>query len=73
MAFNYDKLWQLALSKKLNKTALRDKVGITSSSLARLSKNEYVSMSVLDRICTCLECDIEDIVEHVTIKETVNS
>lgn len=71
MPFSYDKLWKLALDKKINKTTLRDKAGITSSSLARLSKNENVSMDVLDRICKCLECNIQDIVEHVPEKESI--
>ncbi|MGX5573073.1 helix-turn-helix domain-containing protein [Bacillus toyonensis] len=71
MSFSYDKLWKLALEKKINKTTLRDKAGITSSSLARLSKNKNVSMDVLDRICNCLDCNIEDIVEHVPKKESI--
>lgn len=65
MPFTYKRLWKLALEKNLNKTALRDKAGITSASLARLSKNKNVSMDVLDRICCCLDCKIEDIVEHL--------
>ncbi|QKE76206.1 helix-turn-helix transcriptional regulator (plasmid) [Arthrobacter citreus] len=68
MAFSYDKLWKLIIDMRINKTTLRDKAGITSSSLARLSKNENVSMDVLDRICTCLDCKLEDIVEHVRNK-----
>lgn len=71
MSFCYDKLWKLAFEKKINKTTLRDKAGITSASLARLSKNQNVSMEVLDRICNCLECNIEDIVEHVPKKEGI--
>jgi len=73
MSFSYDKLWRLTLEKKMNKTTLRDKAGITSASLARLSKNENVSMDVLDRICNCLDCNIEDIVEHVPEKEKIKS
>ncbi|HDR4575406.1 TPA: helix-turn-helix transcriptional regulator [Bacillus cereus] len=69
MSFSYDKLWKLAIDKKINKTQLRDQVGITSATLARLSKNEPVSMEVLGRICKNLECDISDIVEYIDVKE----
>lgn len=65
MTFSYEKLWNLATEQGLNKTTLRDKCSITSSSLSRLSKNENVSLEVLDRICNCLHCELEDIVEHV--------
>lgn len=47
MPFNYNKLWKLLIDKSINKVALRDAVGITSSTLARLSKNENVSLDVL--------------------------
>ncbi|EAE3409276.1 TPA: helix-turn-helix transcriptional regulator [Listeria monocytogenes] len=69
MSFSYDKLWKLIIDKKLNKTQLRDKSGITSATLARLSKNETVSMEILGRICKSLECDIGDIVEYTQVVE----
>ncbi len=47
------------------KVQLRDALGLSPSTLAKLSKNEYVAMEVLDRICTYLGCRIEDVVEHV--------
>lgn len=72
MSFSYTKLWKYSLDLNLNKTQLRDKTKITNSTLSRLSKNEYVSMEVLDRICTTLNCDISDIVEYVNEKETVH-
>lgn len=64
MAFCYDRLWELTYKKHLNKTSFRDKVGITNSTLSRLSKGEMVSMDVLGRICESLECDIEDILVY---------
>ncbi len=62
--FCYDKLWKLTYKNKLNKTEFRDKVGITNSTLSRLSKNEMVSLAVLGRICDTLDCKLEDIVEY---------
>lgn len=72
MSFSYDKLWKLIIDKKLNKTQLRDKSGITSATLARLSKNQPVSMEILGRICESLDCDIGNIVEYVAIEEVEN-
>lgn len=65
MSFSYEKLWNIAKKNNLNKTQLRDKAGITNSSLSRLSKNKKVSLDILDRICNCLECDLSEIIEHV--------
>lgn len=65
MAFSYNKLWKLLIDKNMNKTALRDAIGITPSTLARLSKNQNVTMDVLGKICKELNCNIEDIVEYV--------
>lgn len=65
MAFSYNKLWKLLIDKNMNKTALRDAIGITPSTLARLSKNQNVTMEVLGKICKELNCNIEDIVEYV--------
>jgi|UniRef100_UPI003F7CF994 DNA-binding Xre family transcriptional regulator len=64
MSFSYEHLWEQALKKKINKTALRDMAGITNSTLSRLSKDETVSMEALARICEALHCGLEDIVEY---------
>ena len=65
MSFSYNKLWKLLIDKNMNKTALRDAVGITPATLARLSKNQNVTMEVLGKICHELDCGIEDIVEYI--------
>lgn len=64
MGFSYERLWELTLKKKINKTSLRGMAGITNSTLARLSKDETVSMEALARICEALQCKLEDIVEY---------
>ena len=69
MAISYNKLWKLLIDKKMNKTELRDKVGMSSSTLAKLSKDQEVSMPVLERICKELKCDVGDIME-VTMLHT---
>ncbi len=62
MAVTYTKLWKLLLDKKLKRTDLKEIAGISSSTLAKLGKDEYVSMESIDRICTALKCDISEIV-----------
>ena len=62
--FNYKPLLKLLIDKKMTKTQLREQLGISMATLAKISKNEYVSMKVLDDICSLLNCKIEDIIEH---------
>lgn len=61
MAVTYTKLWKLLLDKKLNRTDLKEIAGISSSTLAKLGKDEYVSMESIDRICAALKCDISEV------------
>ncbi len=65
MSISYKPLWRLLLEKDMKKLELRDLVGMSNNTLARLGKNEGVSMDVLERICIALDCRIEDIVEFV--------
>ena len=65
MAVTYTKLWKLLLDKKVKRTDLKDIAGISSSTLAKLGKDEYVSMESLDRICRALNCDIAEIFSSV--------
>lgn len=63
MCISYNKLWKLLIDKNMSKTDLRVKIGIGTSTLAKLNKNQKVSMSILVKICELLDCDIGDIVE----------
>lgn len=65
MAFSYKKLWKLLIDKNMSKTDLKKAIGITPSTLAKLGKNEMVSMRVLDKVCEELGCDIGDIMERI--------
>lgn len=62
--FNYKPLLKLLIDKNMTKTQLREQLGISMATLAKISKNEYISMKVLDDICNLLECKIEDVIEH---------
>lgn len=63
MAVSYDKLWKLLIDKKLTKTALCTMADMSSSTMAKMSKNETVSMDVMLRICKVLDCNVGDIMD----------
>lgn len=65
MGVSYNKLFKLLIDKNMKKTELIKLADISSSTLAKLSKNEVVSMDVILRLCQVLKCDIGDIVEIV--------
>lgn len=63
MAASYVKLWKLLLDRGLKKTDLISKAGISTNILAKLGKNDFVSMESLEKICRSLNCNIGDIVD----------
>lgn len=65
MNVSYNKLWKLMIDRKMNKSDLRELVRIGTNTLAKLSKDQQVSMEVLMKICSKLDCDISDICEFV--------
>ena len=70
MSISYNKLWKKLIDNDMTKTDLRLKADIGTSTLAKLGKNEQVSMDVLLRICKVFNCDISEIME--VIKESKN-
>ncbi|MDR2043998.1 MAG: helix-turn-helix transcriptional regulator [Clostridium sp.] len=63
VAISYNRLWKLLIDKSIKKTDLRSIAGISTHVIAKLGKNDYVSMETLTKICPALHCDIADIVE----------
>lgn len=63
---SYNKLWKLLIDKDLKKTDLKELAGVSTNIIAKLGKNEVVSMDTLLKICTALDCDISNIVETVS-------
>ncbi|ANY65666.1 transcriptional regulator [Paenibacillus sp. BIHB 4019] len=66
MKVSYIKLWKLLLDKNLKKTDLLGLADISTTTLAKLSKNQPVSMEVIGRICKTLSCDFGDVMELIT-------
>ncbi len=65
MAVTYTKLWKLLLDKKMKRTDLEDITGISSSTLAKLDKDEYGSLEGIEKICYALGCDIDQVVDVI--------
>ncbi len=65
MSVSYNKLWHLLLDKKMSKSALEKKAGISHYSMTKMGKDEDVTTEVLTKICDALECGIDDIVEFI--------
>ena len=65
MAICYNKLWKILIDKSMSKTQLIKAAKITTNAMAKLGKNEYVSVEVLVKICSTLGCTLDDIMEIV--------
>jgi len=65
MSVSYKKLWKLIIDKDFKKSDVRKSANISASTFSKMSKNEYVALEVIERLCNVLECDIGDVVEIV--------
>ena len=65
MSVKYNKLWKLLIDHDRSRVDLRIATQMSPNTLAKLGKNEGVSLDVLLRICSVLRCDIGDIMEVV--------
>lgn len=64
MAITYNKLWKLLIDKEMTKVQLREVTGMGPGTLAKLGKNQRVSLDVLERICKELHCNFGDIIDY---------
>lgn len=69
MSVSYDKLWKLLIDKKMNRSELKDSSGISFNVLAKMGRNEFVSMESLMKVCSTLNCNIGDIVDFLSESE----
>ena len=65
MGVRYNRLWKLLIDREMNKTELRLRAGISTNAMARMGKNEPVSMETMDKICRVLRCNIGDVMDIV--------
>lgn len=63
MIYSYNKLWKMLIDRRITKTEMRKLAGISTNMLAKMGKDEPVSMETLAKVSTALECGLDDIVE----------
>lgn len=66
---SYKPLFRLLLERDMSKTQLKNGVSLSPNVMSKLSKGEYVSMEVIERICKYLNCRIENVVEILPDKD----
>lgn len=62
---SYKPLFKILLDRDMTKTQLRQAVGFSSATLAKMSRNEYISLETIEKICKYLDCRIEDVIEII--------
>ena len=62
MPFTFKPLWKMLIDKDMSKKDLMLKVGISKSTLDKMSRGEIVSMEIIDRICQHFNCKVEDVI-----------
>ena len=69
MKVSYNKLWKMLIDKNMQKKDLQDAVKMSPNTMAKMGRNENISMDVLVRICKEVQCDVGDIMEVIPEKE----
>ena len=64
MAVCYERLWELLAKKNMKKIELQHRSGISGNILAKLGRNEYISMQSVEKICRALNCTIDEIMSY---------
>ncbi|MBD5482599.1 MAG: helix-turn-helix transcriptional regulator [Lachnospiraceae bacterium] len=67
MAVSYNGLWKILIDRNMYKKDLATELNISSATMAKMGKGESVSMDVLERICSYMNCDIGDIMSFEKI------
>ena len=65
MAVSYKKLWKLLIDKEIKKKDLSSMAGVSPATITKMGKNGHVTTEVLLKICTALNCSIEDVMEII--------
>lgn len=65
MTLSYKPLWHLLVKKNMKKEDLKRAAHITSNVISRMSKDTYVNLDSLEKICLALDCTLNDVVEIV--------
>ena len=72
MSISYKKLWKMLVDRNMNKTELRTQAKISTNAIAKMGKNEPVSMDAMDKICKVLHCNIGDVMDFVADEDMID-
>ena len=72
LTYSYNRLWKLLIDRGLTKTELKSIAGVSTNIIAKMGKNEPISMESLAKITTALHCGLDDIVEITSDTEEEN-
>ena len=69
MTISYNRLWKLLIDRKLKKKDLVEKAGISWSTITKMGHDEHVSTDILVKICSVLECEVDEVMEIVHVDD----
>ncbi len=62
MKISYNGLWKVLIDHNMQKKDLIDKIGISSTTIAKMGKGEKVSLDVIERLCDYFDCNVGDVI-----------
>jgi DNA-binding Xre family transcriptional regulator len=65
MSISYKKMWVLLAQKEMSKADLRKAADISPNTMTKLRRNEPVNLATLEKVCTLLNVDFGDLIEHI--------
>ena len=65
MKVSYKKLWKLLIDKDMNKTDLRHVIGLSTSTIAKMTRGDDITTAVLTRICESLKWNVGGIDDFI--------
>ena len=69
MTVSYKKLWKLLIDHDMKKKDLAKAANISNYTITKMIKGENVTVEILGKICTALNCNIDDIMEFIPDNE----
>ncbi len=71
MSVTYRKLWHILIDRKMMKKDFQALAGLSRHTMLMLSRDENVTIEILGKICTALNCCADDIIEFVPDEEKI--
>lgn len=65
MAVSFNRLLKLLIDRKMSTAQLRNRAGVSANIITRLKKDEYISLESIERICTAMDCGVDEILEFI--------